>query len=410
MCTHCFFVALSFLKGISENSNSVDEQVRSSDNSGMRNQSRTGLSINSSVDSQGELVSKVVSDDHINGDFPSKHHVEDARHHQQSRSPSRSGRKKNYHEDVEEADSRKLSDIRKSFSSESSGEKYKASASSPLDARYNDYSSRPKSRDLDRGRSRSRSIVDDAALLRRSRRHEHDSSWDGRHGSRNLVRGDGRERNFISSERSTDREIDWERRRERERDRSREREMDVDWRRDREIYGERRREKERARSRDREWSCERIRENGRERSRDRELESERRREKQRGKSRDRGLDSERRREKVCDRSLEREADRDRKREKESDWSRDHSGANERERERKMEKTEELNQERGRERRSDRSRDKGRNIEIENDGYGDRDRYKNYKHSKRDEEETYLEKIGKNKNSNLLEGDRDKLKR
>ncbi|XWS64323.1 hypothetical protein CRYUN_Cryun06bG0176500 [Craigia yunnanensis] len=360
---------------VGENSNSVDEQVRRIvDNSAEMNQSHAGLSRNLSIEPQGELVSRAVPDGHIIEDLSSKHHVEDARQYQQSRSPSRSGKKKNYHEDVEEADA-----------------KYKSSASSPFDSRYDDYTrSRSKSCDLARERSRSRSIVDEEALLKRSHHLECDPSRDGRKGSRTLVRGDDREKSVSygryvgeerhrsmetrGRERSWEREIDWECRREKEHERSRERDV--------ESYGERR-EKER------------------ERSRERELKSERRRE-ERGKSRDRDLDSERRREKVYDRSWEREADRDRKREKERDWSRDHSKANDRDRERKKEKTEEWNHKRERERRSDRSRDKGRNIEIEND-YGDRDRYKNYKHSKQDEKVHVS-------NSNSLEGDGDKLKR
>ncbi|XVE91409.1 hypothetical protein REPUB_Repub01dG0007000 [Reevesia pubescens] len=406
--------------GVGENSNSVDEQVRRiEDNGGERNQNHAGLSRNLSVSTQGELVSS---------DFPSKHHVEDARQHQPSRSPSRSGKKKNYHEDVEEADDRKLSDMRKSLSSESSGEKYKTSATSPFDSRYYDYTkSRSGSRDFARERSRSQSIVDEEAFLKRSRHHEHDPSRDGRHASGNLVRGDDRERSIShgryvgdewhhsmetrGSERSREKEIDWDRRREKERERSREREMDVEWRRDREIYGERRREREQARSRDRDMSGERRREKERERSRERELDSERRREKERGKCRDRDLDNERRREMVRDRSRDREAYRDRNR----DWSRDHNRADDRDRERKNEKAEEWERERAR--RSDRIRDKGRNIEIENDGYGDRDRYNNYKHSKRDETETYRDRIRKNEmvkvygsNSDTLEGNGDKLKR
>ncbi|XVF03418.1 hypothetical protein REPUB_Repub04eG0259600 [Reevesia pubescens] len=429
-----FSSAFYFLKGIGENSNSVDEQVRKfGGNSGERNQNHAGSSTNLSVESRGELFSRVVPDGQMNGDFPSKHHVEDARQHQQSRSPSRSGKKKNYNEDVEEADDRKLTDKRKSLSSESSGEKYKTSASSPIHSRYHDYTrSRSESRDLAMERSRSQSIVDEEVFLKRSHHVEHDPSQDGRHGSRNLVRGDDRESSYgryvgeerhqgvetWGSERSREREIDWEWRMEKEHERSREREMDVEWRRERdkdtEIYGERRRGKDRGRSRDRDMSGERRREKERERSRERELERERRRRKERGKSRDRDLDSERRREKVRDRSWDREADRDRKREKERDWSRDHSRANERDRERKKEKTEEWNQERERERRSDRSRDKGRNIEIENDGYGDRNRYK---HWKRDETETYRDRIRKNEklkvhgsNSDTLEVDGDKLKR
>ncbi|XWS34023.1 hypothetical protein CRYUN_Cryun21dG0003900 [Craigia yunnanensis] len=436
--------------GDGENSISVDEQVKKiGDNSGERNQNHTGLS--RSVESQEAFVSRVVPDGHINGDFPSKHHVEDARQHQQSRSPSRSCKHKNYNEDVEEANDRKLSDTRKSLSSESYGEKYKTSASSPFDLRYYDYTrSRSESHDLARERSCPQSIVDEESLLKRSRRHERDPSWDGRHGSSDdwersvsygKYVGEERHRNLETrgSERSRERKIDREQRREKERERSREGEMKVEWKRDRDkdrkVDGERRREKERARSRDRDMSGERRREKERERSRERELvserrmekerercrerelESERRREKERGKSRDRDLDNERRREKMLDGSWDWEADRDRKRETERDWSRDHSRANDRDRERKKEKTEEWNQERERVRRSEMSRDKGRNTEIGNDGYGDRDRYRNYKHSKRDETETYRDRIRKNEtvkvhvsNSDSLEGDRDKLKR
>ncbi|EOY02096.1 hypothetical protein QUC31_013454 [Theobroma cacao] len=424
--------------GVGENSNFVDEQVRKSgDSSGERNQNQVGLSRNLSVESQGELAYRVVPDGHINGDFPSKYNVEDGRRHRQSRSPSRSGKKISYHEDVEEANDTKPSDMRKSLSSESSGEKYKKSASSPFDSRDHDYTrTRSESDDLARERSRSQSIVDEEALLKRSRHHERDPSRDGRHSSRNPVRGDDRERSVSygryvgekrhqsmetrGSERSREREIDRERRREKEHERSREREIDIEWRRDRDkdrdIDGERRREKERARSRDRDMSGERRREKERERSRDRELEGERTREKERGKSRDRDLESGRVREKVLDRSWDRELDRDRNRKKERDWSRDRSKANDRERDRKKEKNEERNQERERERRSDRSRDKGRDMEIENDGYSDRDRYKNYKLPKRDETETYRDRR-KNEtekvygsNSDPLEGDADKRKR
>lgn len=164
--------------GAGENSNSVDEQVRGiGDKSEDRKHNHARLSGNLSVESQGELVPRVVSDDHIN------------------RSPSRSGKKKNYHEDVKEVDDKKLSDTRNSLSSESSGEKYKTSASSPLDSRCYDYTrSRSESRYIVRERSRSQSIVDEEALLKRSRRHERDPSQDGQHGSRNLVRNDERER------------------------------------------------------------------------------------------------------------------------------------------------------------------------------------------------------------------------
>ncbi|XVE53316.1 hypothetical protein DITRI_Ditri02bG0194400 [Diplodiscus trichospermus] len=426
--------------GPGEETNSVDE----GDNGGKRNQSHAGLSRNISVESQGELVSRVVLDGHINGDFAFTHHVEDARQRQQPRSPSRSGKKKNYHDDVEEADAGKLSDMRKSMSCESSGEKYKTSANSPFDSRYDDYTrSRSESCDLARERSHSRSIINEEAVWKISHRNERDPSWDERHSNRNLVRSDDREQSVNygryareekyqsmetwGSERSREREIDWEHRRDKECERSRERKMDVEWRRDRDkdkdnervrsrdrdMSDERRRDKERARNRDRDMIDERRREKEQERRREGEL--ERRREKERGKSRDWDLDSERRRE-VCDRSWEREVDRDRKREKERGWSRDHSRTDDRDRERKKEKTEEWIQQQERE-RTDRSRDKGRNIEIENDGYGDRDRYKNYKHSERDETENYRDRTRKNErvkvhgsNSNSLEGDGDKLKR
>ncbi|OMO90259.1 hypothetical protein CCACVL1_07438 [Corchorus capsularis] len=416
---------------VGENSDSLDEHARKGgDNSGERNQNHVPLSRNLSVDSQGESASRVVPDDHINGDLPSKYHVADGRKHRQSRSPSRNFKKKTYHEDVEEANDSKVSDKRKALSSESSGEKYKTSASSPFESRYHDYSrNRSETGDRARERSRSQSIVDEEALLKRSHHHERDRSRDGRHGSRILVRGDDREGSVSygrhvseerhqsldtrGSERSRERDIDRERRREKDRERSREREMDGEWRRDRDkdrdIDGERRRDRERARSRDRDMSGDRRREKERERNRDRELEDERRREKERGKSRDRDLDNERRR--VRDRSWDREVDRDRRRGKERDWSRDQSRPNDRG-DRKKEKTEEWNQPRESE-RSDRSRD----IEIENDGYGDRDRYKNYKHSKYDDTECYRDRTRKKEaaklhgsNSDSLGGDRDKLKR
>ncbi|OMP06769.1 hypothetical protein COLO4_07904 [Corchorus olitorius] len=285
---------------VGESSDSLDEHARKGgDNSGERNQNHVPLSRNLSVDSQGELASRVVPDDHINGDLPSKYHVADGRKHQQSRSPSRNFKKKTYHEDVEEANDSKVSDKRKALSSESSGEKYKTSASSPFESRYHDYSrNRSETVDRARERSRSQSIVDEEALLKRSHHHERDRSRDGRHGSRILVRGDDREGSV--------------------------------------SYG-------------------------------RHVSEERHQNQSRPN--DRG-------------------------------------------DRKKEKTEEWNQPRENE-RSDRSRD----IEIENDGYGDRDRYRNYKHSKRDDTESYRDRTRKKEavklhgsNSDSLGGDGDKLKR
>ncbi|PPD75623.1 hypothetical protein GOBAR_DD27459 [Gossypium barbadense] len=395
--------------GAGENSNSVDEQVRGiGDKSEDRKHNHSRLSGNLSVESQGELVPRVVSDDHIN------------------RSPSRSGKKKNYHEDVKEVDDKKLSDTRNSLSSESSGEKYKTSASSPLDSRCYDYTrSRSESRYIVRERSRSQSIVDEEALLKRSRRHERDPRQDGQHGSRNLVRNDERERSasygrYVGEERhrnmgtrgrerSRERGMDWELRREKERDRSREREMGVEWSRDREIYGERRRERERARSRDRDMSGERRREKERERSREREMERERRREKERGKSRDRDLDGERRREKK-----QIEIGRGRRKE---------IGAGiiavlmieiEIGEGKKLKNGTKSGRGKG---EGTGVRDRDRNIEIENDGYGDRDRYKKHSHSKRDETEIYRDGTRKNEtvkvhgsNIDSLERHGDKLKR
>ncbi|KAK8546934.1 hypothetical protein V6N13_099680 [Hibiscus sabdariffa] len=384
--------------GVGENINSVHEQVSEiGDNNGERKHSHVGLSGNLSVESQGELFSRVDSDAHIN------------------RSPSRSGKNNNYHEDVKEADGRKLSDMRKSLSSESSGEKYSNlsdTRNSPPDSRYNDYTrSRSESHYIVRERSRSQSIVDEGALLKRSRHQECDPSQDGRHGSRNVVRNDEREWSISfdkyvgeerhhnmetrGRERSRDMETDWEWRRKKEHERGRVREMEVGWSGDREVYGERRRLRERARSRDRDMSSERRREKERERSRERELDRERKREKDRRKSKDRDLDGERRREKVHDRSWDVEADRDRKRGKVRDWSRDHNSTTDRDRDRKKEKTEEWNQERERERRSDRGRDKDGNIEIKDDGFGDRGRYKKYAHTKGDESDIDRDRLGKN---------------
>ncbi|GMJ04742.1 PRP4 KINASE A [Hibiscus trionum] len=420
--------------GAGENSNSVDEQVREiGDNSDDKEHTHAGLSGNLDVESQGELVSRVVLDGHIN------------------RLPSRSGKKKNFHDYVKEADDRKLSDMRKSLSSESSGEKFKTSAHSSLDSRYDFTRSRSESRNIVRERSRSQSIVDEEVLLKRSHFHEPDPSQDGRHGSRNVVRNDVREqsvgfgryageernRNMETGgrERSRERERDWEWRREKEHERVRERELEVEWSRDRVISGERKRERERASSRDRYMSGERRREKEREsrgreieiererrrekergKSWDRVLDGERRREKERGKSRDRDLNGERRREKVHDSSWDIEADRDMKREKERDWSRDHNNINDRHRDRKKEKTVEWNQEQEWERRSNRSRDKDKNIEIE-DGFGDRGRYKKYTHSKGDETEINRDRLRKNEmvkvhgsNTDSLERNDDKLRR
>ncbi|KAK8977289.1 hypothetical protein V6N11_021374 [Hibiscus sabdariffa] len=396
--------------GAGKNSNSVYEQIREiGDNSNERKHSHSGLSGNLSVEPQRELVSRVVLDGHIN--MP----------------PSRSGLKKNFLDDVKEADYRKLSDMRKSVSSESSGEKFKTSDNSPLDSRYNDCTRNgPGSRYIVRERSRSLSIVDEEILLKRTICQEPDSSQDGRHGSRNVVNNDERERSVSfgryvgeemhrnmetrSRERSRENVIAWEWGRDKEHDRVIERELEVEWSRDREIYGERRRERERARSRDKDMSGERRRDKERE-CRERELERERRREKERGKSRERGLDGERRREKVHDRSWDIEADRDMKREKERDWSRDQNSTNDRQRDRKKEKTEEWNQERERERRS------GRSWEIEDDGVSEQGRYRKYTHSKGDETEINRDRLRKNEmvkfhasNIDSLERTDDKLRR
>ncbi|KAJ4710540.1 Protein kinase-like protein [Melia azedarach] len=240
--------------------------------------------------------------------------------------------------------------------------------------------SRSRSCDLAKERSRSRSVMEEEAVLKRLYHYEwnvNDSedekvlqrSRNERHGSRDLVRDDERERSTSYSSRyidgddrhysreKRDRERSWEGELERERKRVKERERSKNM----EMNRERRREKQRELSRDREMYT------GREERDRRRYEEEgwggRRKEKERDRSRDRA--------KVSERDIDRQRDRGRDR----DRTRDYYLEKERERER--------------ERRSDRSRDKGRDIESDrekyvspDDSYGNRDRYKHSRHSTR----------------------------
>lgn len=336
------------------------------------------------IDDDSCVSVKFYKECHANGDLPREYDKENGRRKRESKSPSRrSGKGKSYLDaDAIEDDGGKLSDSRKSLSSESSGDKHKMVVLSPSHDRSRDEfdtrRSRSRSCDLAKERSRSRSVMEEEAVLKRLYHYEwnvNDSedekvlqrSRNERHGSRDLVRDDERERSTSYSSRyidgddrhysreKRDRERSWEGELERERKRVKERERSKNM----EMNRERRREKQRERSRDREMYT------GREERDRRRYEEEgwggRRKEKERDRSRDRA--------KVSERDIDRQRDRGRDRDRTRDYY--------------------LEKERERERRSDRSRDKGRDIESDrekyvspDDSYGNRDRYKHSRHSTR----------------------------
>ncbi|KAG2665359.1 hypothetical protein I3760_15G005400 [Carya illinoinensis] len=281
-----------------------------------------------------------------------------------------------------------------------------------------------------RERSRSRSIIEEEeAHSKKGRYYEHDASLstdkgkfvyasddermarqskDRRHYSRDVVRDVDRKRSpsynrYIvedrlrsrgtqGRERSRDREMHRELRKEKERERIRNSEMDRAQRRDR--------ERDRSKDRDRERRIER------DRSREREMDRNRR-EKERENTKDIEVDRYGKREKERDRSKasERERVKDTEREKDRDkvWK-------ERENDRERQNDTKWNK--------DRSimRDKEKYEYLE-DGYDNGDRYKHSRHSRHDEKYYDQEKMKKahstkvpGSRSNSLEGNRDKLKR
>lgn len=198
-------------------------------------------------------------------------------------------------------------------------------------------------------------------------------SRDHRHGSRDILRSDGREGSdnysrYILREdvrnRSRERDIDGEQRRE-------EKEIKKDAEADRNY----RKKRERERSMDRACAHERKREERRESSRDIDIDKDRQREKERER---------RSREKVRDR------DRDRSKEKERDRSRDHKRGRytereikdrERSMERKLENTHSDNRNRDRDRDVQTYKTKYESLK---DGYRYSDKYRHAKHSGYDE--------------------------
>ncbi|KAL5761438.1 hypothetical protein ACOSP7_017702 [Xanthoceras sorbifolium] len=370
-------------------------------------------------DVSNSVVSEKIHDEyHVNGDFPCEHIKENNKRLRDSRSPSkRSSKLRSYpHVDMMRNDESRLSDRRKSLSSENSGDGYKKSVRSPLQDRSHDEvhtRSRSRSYDFSRERSRSRSVMEEEALLKRRSHHARDvndtdderviqRSRNGRHGSRDLVRDGEREystsysnkyvgredrhrREIRDRERSWERELEREQKREKEQASSRNMEMEKDWRRD----------KEGERIRDREICSERE---GRDRSRYEEEDVGRKREKERDWSRDRARASDR----DADRKRGRERDRDREKDRVREWD----------------------LERERERRNDRGRDKGRDTESDrekyvnlDDGYGNQDRHRHYRYPNRDGDGHYRDRTRINdpakvhgSNSYSLEGVGEKLSR
>ncbi|KAJ0038603.1 hypothetical protein Pint_23291 [Pistacia integerrima] len=360
------------------------------------------------------ISEKVHNDHHVNGDFPREYRKDIDRRPRESVSPSRKSRKqKNYLDtDGMQDDVSKLRERRKSSSPESSVDGHKLVVRSPSCDRSNDdfhvRRSRSRSCDLALERSRSLSIMEEEAVIKRRRCHERDlndfeddrviqRSRNERHGSRDLVRDEEREHSSSYCSRHIGRE-DSHRSREIHRERSWEREMEK----------ERRREKERESSRNMEINRERRRDKERERSRDREIYSER---EERGSGRYEEVDWGRKREKERDRSRDRTrvSDRDigrhreRGRDKDTFRLRDHI------------------LERERERRSDRSRDKAGDIESGrmkygsfDDNYGNRDRFKHSRHSTHDDDKGHFRDRTRrddpakvhSSNSHYLEGGND----
>lgn len=333
------------------------------------------------------ISEKVHNDHHVHGDFPLEYRKDidkqdNDRRPRESVSPRKSRKQKNYFDaDGMQDDVGKLRERGKSLSSESSGDGHKPVVRSPSGDRSNDdfhaRRSRSKSHDVALERSRSQSIMEEEAVVKRRRRHEWDlndseddrviqRSRNERHGSRDLVRDEEREHSSSYGSRHIGRE---------DSHRSREIHQERSW--EREMEKERRREKERESSRIMEINREWRRDKERERSRDREIYSER---EERGRGRYEEVDRGRKREKERDRSRDRArvSDRDIDRHRERGRDRDKARAREH------------NLERERERRSDRSRDKAGDIESDrekygsfDDSYGNRDRFRHSRHSTHD---------------------------
>lgn len=390
---------------------------------GTKIRDEVGFPRNSSVESQDGLVSRVSLEDHVSRHLGHESLQEGKRWPRESGSPSKGvGKRNSYHDDeTVQVDGSKLSHLGKSSSQSTGG--------------HEEFHVRSRSWSVDRARARSRSQSIREEEVHSKKRHFNDldasldadksksmydsederivrRNWDGRHSSRDLMRNEERERSM--SYRRSHREDSHRSRDAQERERSRDREMDTDLR----------REKERERIRDSEMDRAHRREKERERSRERERERDMKRDVEQDRSREREMDRDRRREKERDRIKDTEVDRDWKREKEMDRrrasERDRDRYREREKDRHMIRGE-SERERERERRDDRNRNKDRadreKYERVTGAYDNGDIYKHSRSSRHDEKEHNLDrkrttdsaKLPSSRNDSL-EGNRDKSKR
>ncbi|KAI4313946.1 hypothetical protein L6164_026888 [Bauhinia variegata] len=329
-----------------------------------------------------------------------------------------------------EVNGSKLS-IHRNSSSESVGEKYRTSVSLPSRDRY-----RSRSRSSGRTRDRSRSHSKEYSHSKRRHLREQETlSYGGRdktdydlddermmegsrecgRGSKELTAYDGREHSTSYSSRYIGKGDRHHCRETQNRERSKERDVDRDLR----------REKERERSRHREIDRVLRREKERERSHERD-----RRDVEKDRSRGREVDRDRRRDKEGDRDFDTVADRDRRRGRERDRSRDRVRGGERDRDRDDVEKDDRNQsrdkirEREREREDDRNRKKDRDIANDKDrhpGDGDvhdsRDRYRHSRHSRLEETDYHQDRKRNseapkayNSTGNSLEGGENKRER
>lgn len=381
-----------------------------------------GFLRNTCVEPQDE--SRVGSKGHVNGDLGHESRKEEKKWLRESGSPSKGiGKLKSYYDDEKiEVEESILSNHRKSssHSTEDRGEVHTRSRSRSIGARER---SRSRSMREEEAHSKRRRYHDfDASLYVDKGKFEYDSDYErkvrrsrhGRHGSRDLVRDEERDRS-ISHSRYIGGE-DWYRNwAAHDRERSMDRDMDKDLRREKELERVRDSEMDRAQRRDRD------RDRDRGGSRDRARDMDRKRDIERDRNREREVGRDRRREKEREKNWDREVDRDGKREKESDRSR--ASERDRDRDREREKDRDKGRENERERRDDRSRNKDRGIvndweKYENleDGY-DNGRYKHSRRSRHDEKEYNQDRTRKSDpekvpsfKSNPLEGYRDKQKR
>ncbi|XP_050224470.1 uncharacterized protein LOC126674130 isoform X2 [Mercurialis annua] len=333
-----------------------------------------------------------------NGDLGrEKYSFETKKQHGDSRTASRGIYKQKSHRGdfTPEGDDVKLNDRVKPLSSKSGEDKLETVARGASCDRYHDEV-------IVRSRSRSRSILDEDALLKRRRlddKAENDSGDERmpRHdmymqgGSRDVERERstgynqslGREESHGSwGSQGREREMAWVQRREHGREMSRERDQRRDKDRERSRDLDLRMEKDRERSRGREIDRDQRGAKEWERRKDREIETDQRREKERMWSRDMEIERDRRREKPQERSWDRDVDKDRREERgrgrsldRRSWDRDvdKDRREERGRDRSMDRRswdrdvdKDRREERGRDRSLDRRRDMEhrRNMDME----------------------------------------------